>query len=116
MRAIRGAIGVDANTAEHITQATCDLLGELRRRNALDLSEIVSVFFTLTPDLNATFPATAARSMGWEAPMLDSVEIAVPGALERCLRVLIHVDRDGPVRHAYLGAARSLRPDLEEQS
>jgi chorismate mutase len=115
MMAVRGAITVDANTTEAIRDGTCELLTTLAERNELSLHEIVSVFFSLTPDLNACFPAHAARTlMNWDVPMLDTVEIDVPGALPRCLRVLIHVRRDGAVRHAYLRDARSLRPELEE--
>lgn len=114
--AIRGAITVEANTEPAIMAATHELLAEIARRNALAPEEIVSLFFTLTPDLNACFPARAARLwMGWDVPMIDMVEVDVPGALPRCLRVLIHLRRSGPVRHAYLREARSLRPELEER-
>ena len=113
MRAIRGAITVECNTAESIAEATQSLLGEIERRNALRPDEVISAFFTMTPDLDAAFPAWAARAMGWDMPMLDMVEIDVPGALRRCLRVLLHVDRDAEVSHAYLREARTLRPDLE---
>lgn len=113
MKAIRGAIAVPENTAEAIGAATVELLEEIARRNCLVVDEVISVFFTLTPDLFADFPAHAARGHGWDVPMLDMQEIAVPGALPRCLRVLVHVDRTTPVRHAYLRDARSLRPELE---
>ncbi len=113
MKAIRGATGVRANTPEAIGEATVELLTEITYRNDLHINEIVSVFFTLTPDLYADFPARAARAHGWNVPMLDMQEVAVPGALPRCLRVLVHVERDAPVRHAYLHDAQSLRPDLE---
>lgn len=116
MKAIRGAITVDDNTAEDIGDATCTLLRELAARNNLRATDVVSMFFTLTGDLNAAFPARAARTIGWDAPMLDMREIDVPGSLHRCLRVLIHVDVDGPARHAYLRGARVLRPDLEGDS
>jgi chorismate mutase len=115
VKALRGAITVSANTAEEIAAATQELLGCLVERNTLQTDEIVSVFFTLTPDLNAAFPARAARDMGWDVPLLDMVEIDVPGALPRCLRVLVHVEVDRPVRHAYLREARTLRPDLEDE-
>lgn len=113
MKAIRGAIAVPENTAEAIGDATVELLEEIARRNGLTVDEVVSVFFTLTPDLFADFPAKAARAHGWDVPMLDMQEVAVPNALPRCLRVLVHVERTGPVRHAYLRDARSLRPELE---
>lgn len=115
MKALRGAITVAENRSETIDEATRTLLHCLTERNGLRPEEIVSVFFTLTPDLNAAFPARAAREMGWDAPMLDMQEIDVPGALARCIRVLIHVDAPGPVRHAYLRGAVVLRPDLEPE-
>lgn len=116
MKAIRGAITVAENTHDAIFEATQSLISEIARRNNLRPSEVVSTFFTLTPDLNADFPARAARAMGWDMPMLDMQEVPVPGALARCIRVLVHVDRTGPVRHAYLREASSLRPDLESGS
>lgn len=111
MKAIRGAITVRENTPEAIDEATRALLEEIARRNDLRVEEIVSVLFSLTPDLNASFPARAARSMGWDIPMLDVQEVAVPGALPCCLRVLVHVQRDQPVQHAYLRGAQELRPE-----
>lgn len=89
------------------------LLEEIRRRNCLSPAEVVSIFFTLTPDLDADFPARAARMAGWDVPMLDMQEVPVPGALAKCIRVLLHVNRSEPVRHAYLRGAQRLRPDLE---
>ena len=113
MKALRGAITASSNSEEAIVDATRTLLTCLVERNCLRVDQIVSVFFTLTPDLNACFPARAAREMGWDVPMLDMQEIDVPGALGLCIRVLVHVESDGPVRHAYLRDAVSLRPDLE---
>lgn len=104
------------NSRQAIAEGTQSLLSELARRNDLRSEQVVSVFFTLTPDLNADFPAHAARSMGWDVPMLDMQELPVPGALPRCIRVLLHVNLDHPVRHAYLRAARELRPDLESEA
>ena len=116
MKGIRGAITVRSNTVEDIAEATETLLSTLVKRNALTMEEVVSVFFTLTPDLNADFPARSARVAGWDAPMLDMVELDVPHGLSSCLRVLIHVDRAEPVRHAYLRGAEVLRPDLESKN
>jgi chorismate mutase len=113
VKAVRGAITVSEDTAAGIAEATQALLRELAARNNLEVNEVVSIFFSVTPDLRADFPAPAARSMGWDVPMLDMQEMDVPGALPRCVRVLMHVDRCSPVRHAYLRGARELRPDLE---
>jgi chorismate mutase len=115
VKAIRGAITVDGNTPEAIGAATSELLVAIKRRNDLSMHEVVSVLFTMTPDLNADFPARAARLSGWDVPLLDMVEVDVPGSLRCCLRALIHVDRTEPVRNAYLRGARVLRPDLEER-
>jgi chorismate mutase len=114
VRAIRGAITVEANTPEAIAEATRELLDEIRRRNDLSLDDVVSVMFTMTPDLNADFPARAARLAGWDVPLLDMIEVDVPGSLRCCLRVLIHVNRTATVRAAYLRGARVLRPDLDD--
>src|SRR5687767_12026219 len=112
--AIRGAVQVAADTREEIAAAVGELVDELTRQNALAPHRILSALFTMTPDLQADFPAAAARSRGWSAvPMLCAQEIAVPGALARVCRVLLHADCDGPPQHVYLGATRALRPDLE---
>ncbi|MDT8436137.1 MAG: chorismate mutase [Gemmatimonadota bacterium] len=115
MIGIRGAIRVDGNERTEIFQGTQRLLREMMERNALQRSRVVSAFFTMTPDLNADFPAYAAREMGWsDVPMLGAQETAVPGALDRMIRILLHVDADGPARHVYLGEAASMRPDLAD--
>ncbi len=114
-RGIRGAITVASNTSEDILEATDQLLGALIALNRLAPDDIASAVFTTTPDLTATFPAIAARSRGWsDVPLLCSHEMDVPGALSKVVRVLLHVNTAlGPreVRHVYLGAAKSLRPD-----
>jgi prephenate dehydratase len=114
--AVRGAISVDGNTAADIAKATNDLLLTLLDANGLATDDVVSAIFTLTPDLDAIFPANAARQLGWHrVPMLCATELAVPGALPRCLRVLLHVRPaagDWSPSHIYLGEARVLRRDL----
>jgi len=91
-------------------------LHEVVRRNRIELEDVASVLFTLTPDLHAAFPALAARDMGWvTVPMLHAVEIAVPGALGKCIRILMHVNTaqmPAEIEHVYLDGARALRPDL----
>lgn len=116
LAAIRGAVQAEADTAEAIDAATETLLAEIVRRNGLDLDEIVAVWFTQTADLAAAWPAPTARRMGWSgAAFLCGVEPAVEGSLPRTIRALVLADgRSGRPRHAYLGAAAALRPDLDE--
>lgn len=114
--AVRGAISVSANDPAEIRSATVTLLTALIRRNALAAGEIVSAVFTATPDLDAAFPAQAARDMGWhDVPLLGAVEMAVPGAPPRLVRVLLTLARSQSARRlvpVYLGEAGRLRPDL----
>lgn len=114
--ALRGAASVDRNDADAILSATEELMRELTARNDLRPDAVVSCIFTLTPDLDAEFPAVAARALGFDrVPLLCAREIGVPGALPRVLRVLIHyyADDEHRARHVYLGEARALRSDLE---
>lgn len=116
LRALRGAISVERNDAGVIVAATRELMTQLMERNDLASEQMVSCIFTATTDLNAQFPAVAARDLGLDrVPLLCSQEIEVPGALERVIRVLIHyyaADGREP-QHVYLGEARKLRADLE---
>jgi len=117
MRGIRGAITVDANEAGPILEATIELLAAIVEENGTKPEDICSVFITVTPDLDATFPASAIRRMaGWElVPLMCSVEIPVKGGLERCIRLMVHVNTEATqaqIRHVYLGEAVKLRPDL----
>jgi chorismate mutase len=118
LRAIRGAITVERDAPELVYAATRELLSEIIARNGVDLDHIISVIFTVTPDLTSAFPAMAARSMGWlDVPLLCTMEIPVPGAMAHCIRVLLHVESDrqrSAIQHVYLGAAQSLRPDISE--
>ena len=114
--ALRGATTVRANEADAILDATEELMRELLERNALTAVDLVSCIFTLTPDLDAEFPAVAARRLGLSAvPLLCAREIPVPGALPKVIRVLIHcyAPAGHAARHVYLGEARRLRLDLE---
>lgn len=116
VRGIRGATTVDANTVESILQATRELLAAIVSANNVRPEDVASAIFTATPDLNAAFPARAAREFGWQhVPLLDAVEIAAAGGLPRTVRVLVHWNTDRPiydVRHVYLRDAVRLRPDL----
>jgi len=114
--ALRGANSVKDNTGEAILGATDELMREILARNQLAAEDLVSCIFTLTPDLDAQFPAVAAREMGLSSvPLLCAREIPVPGALPRVIRVLIHGYKpDGtPPEHVYLGDAVKLRLDLQ---
>ena len=116
---IRGATSVAKNDEAAILAATRELLGKMRTENEISIERIVSVIFTVTSDLNAVYPARAARDIGWqETPLICAADMDVPGSLPRCGRVLIHADIDRPqdeVRHVYLGEARSLRPDWAKE-
>lgn len=115
IRGIRGAVTAESNSERAILEATRLLLTEMVRANQLEPDAVAAIFFTVTPDLNAAFPAEAAREMGWDAvALLSGVEIAVPGALARCIRILLlwNTPRtQDEVVHIYLDEAQSLRPD-----
>jgi chorismate mutase len=116
LHALRGAITVEQNDAAAILDATRELMRELMDRNGLGPEQMVSCIFTCTDDLDAQFPAVAARDLGLnQVPLLCTREIDVPGALERVIRVLLHYYGDGDHRaqHVYLREAKTLREDLE---
>jgi len=112
-RGIRGATTAEANTREAILSATRELLTALVEANGIRVEDIAAVWFTTTPDLNAEFPALAARQMGWEhTALLCGHEMSVPDGLPRCIRVLMLVNTDKrpeDLRHIYLREARDLR-------
>ena len=115
-RGLRGATTVAENSAEAILEATRELLQAIVAANSIDEPDIASVILTATPDLDAVYPAVAARQLGWTRTALMCVqEMAVPGSLPCCVRVLIHWNTDrslDELRHVYLREAHSLRPDL----
>ncbi|MDQ3630917.1 MAG: chorismate mutase [Actinomycetota bacterium] len=114
--ALRGASSVDSNDAAAILRATEGLMREIMERNRIGPDDVVSCIFTLTDDLDAEFPAVAARKLGFgKVPLLCAKEIPVPGALASVIRVLIHYHAgdDHVARHVYLGEARALRQDLD---
>jgi chorismate mutase len=116
VRAVRGAIQVEANERDEILQGTSELVAEVLHRNRIDPDDLISIVFTATPDLTAEFPAYAARAMGiTDVPLLCATEIAVRGAMPRVIRLLAHVESDLPrsqLRHVYLRGAQALRTDL----
>ena len=116
VRAIRGAIQVDADDREAILDGASELVRDVLARNEVDPADLISIVFTATPDLTAEFPAYAARLLGLtDVPLLCAAEIAVAGAMPRVLRLLAHVETDRPrseIRHVYLRGAAALRTDL----
>jgi len=115
-RGVRGAITVEHDDPVEILAATMRLLQAITRENGIAPEDVCSAIFTTTPDLRSTFPAEAARKMGWEkVPLLCSTEIPVAGSLPRCIRVLLHWNTDRAqhaIRHVYLDGAVALRPDI----
>jgi len=114
VRGIRGATTVASNDRERILAGTRELLEHLVRVNTVDSADVASAWFTVTPDLDAEFPAYAAREIGWtEVPLICGREIPVSGALGKCIRVLIHWNTErsqSEIRHVFLHGARALRP------
>jgi len=116
LRALRGATTVETNEADAILSATEELVREVMERNSLTAEQMVSCIFTCTNDLDAEFPAVAARDMGLSAvPLLCAREIDVPGALPRVIRLLLHcyADPETEAKHVYLREAEQLRRDLQ---
>ena len=113
-RGIRGATTASENTPDAIMEATQELLRAIAAANNVQLEDIASAIFTVTPDLNAAFAPRAAREMGWNnVPLLSAVEVESPTGLPLCVRVLIHWNTERPpydIRHIYLRAATKLRP------
>lgn len=116
-RGVRGAITVKENSEEAILTATRELLQVIVKRNGMRPEDVASVYFTTTADLNATYPALAARQIGWsDVALLCGHEMAVPGGLPMCIRVLIHWNTSHSAKeivHVYLREAQSLRPDRQ---
>ena len=118
IQAIRGAIQVDADEREAILEGTAELVAEVISRNELTADDVISVLFTVTPDLTAEFPALAARKTGFHAvPLMCATEIPVPGAMPRVVRLMAHVETDRPrseIQHVYLRGAVALRLDIAQ--
>jgi len=118
VRAVRGATTVDEDTPEAITERVVALLRQILDRNGLVEDDVISILFTATEDIVSTFPATAARSMGLGAvPLICARELAIDGAVERCIRVMLHVTTErsrDDVHHVYLEGAQGLRDDLPD--
>ncbi|HET7017932.1 MAG TPA: chorismate mutase [Streptosporangiaceae bacterium] len=118
IRAIRGAIQLDANEREQIMDGTAELVTEVMSRNKLSTDQVVSVIFTATPDLTMEFPALAARSLGFqEVPLLCCTEMAVPGSMPRVVRLMMHIETEvsrAQIQHVYLRGAAALRLDIAQ--
>ncbi|MGN6545217.1 MAG: chorismate mutase [Aureliella sp.] len=117
-RGVRGATTISANSREAILTATRQMLALMVRRNAMAIGDIASAVFTVTKDINAEFPALAARQLGWlEVPLLCGYEIEVPNSLPMCVRVLVHWNTSksqSDIHHVYIHDAVRLRPDLSK--
>jgi chorismate mutase len=120
VRGIRGATTSDANTQTEILAKTKEMLEVLVRLNNIRVEDIASAIFSVTDDLDAEFPAVAARQMGWiYTPLFCTMEIPVQGSLRNCIRVLLHVNstlKQDEITHVYLHGAKKLRPDLDTKS
>ena len=119
VRGIRGAVNIASNTKEEILTKSRELLEAIVRENKIQAEDIACAIFTLTPDLNADFPAYAARQLGWrDVPLMCARELDVPAAMEKVIRVLLLVNSTTPpskIKHQYLGDTPKLRPDLAQK-
>jgi chorismate mutase len=118
VRAVRGAVQLERDEAAHMQEQVCELLTEVLRRNSLSSEDLISIWFTATPDLHSDFPAAAARKLGIvDVPLICAQELDIEGAMPRVVRVLAHIETDLPrtgVTHVYLGAAAALRKDIAQ--
>jgi chorismate mutase len=119
VRGIRGAIDVARNETEEILTRTGELLSAMVKANRVKADDVAAAIFSLTPDLDAEFPAIAARRMGWtDVPLMCACELNVPGAMKSVVRILLLVNTGASskeIRHQYLGKTSALRPDLAEK-
>jgi chorismate mutase len=118
VRAVRGAVQVDADERDAILEGTTELVNEVMTRNELSTDDVISVLFTCTPDLTAEFPALAARKIGFhDVPLMCATEINRPGAMPRVIRLMAHIETDRPrsaIQHVYLRGAVALRLDIAQ--
>jgi len=117
-RGVRGATTAEGNTSEEILKATRELLALMIRQNDIDAEDVASAIFTTTPDLDAEFPALAARQLNWaNVALMCAHELDVPGSLDMCVRILVHWNTDKPadeIKHVYVKGAECLRPDISK--
>lgn len=118
-RGVRGATTADGNTSDEILQSTRQLLALMIRKNGIQVEDVASAIFSTTADIDAAFPALAARQLGWiDVPLLCTHEISVPESLPMCIRILLHWNTDRPqadVEHIYVKEAVVLRPELSQR-
>lgn len=118
VRAVRGATTVESNSVAEIIDETKALLLKIIEKNDIVQENVASVIFSMTEDLDAAFPAVAARQIGWsDIALMCTNEVNVPGSLKKCIRVLMHFNtekKNSEIKHVYLKAAKALRPDLTE--
>lgn len=118
VRAIRGAVQLDADEREHMLASVSELVSALLERNALAVDDLISIVFTATPDLHSEFPAVGARDLGiTDVPLLCAQELDVAGAMPRVIRVLAHAETDlskAEIQHVYLRGATALRKDIAQ--
>ena len=117
-RAIRGATCLEHDDAQEMAEAVTELLAEILARNEVSTDELVSIFFTATPDLHSAFPAAAARGIGLaDVPLMCAQELDVTGAMQKVIRVMLHVQTQTPrtdIKHVYLRGAEALRKDIAQ--
>lgn len=118
VRAVRGAVQIDRDDVDELHKATAELVTEVMTRNGFTIDDMISVIFTVTPDLTSDFPAHAARLMGFaDVPLMCSTEIPVHGAMPRVIRLMAHVETDKSrqeIQHVYLRGAAALRRDIAQ--
>ncbi|MCX4822097.1 chorismate mutase [Streptomyces sp. NBC_01142] len=118
VRAVRGAVQLERDEAGHMDEQVGELLTAILERNGLGADDLISVWFTATPDLHSDFPAAAARNLGIaDVPLICAQELDITGAMPRVVRILAHVESDLPkseIAHVYLGAAAALRKDIAQ--
>ncbi|MDX3236804.1 chorismate mutase [Streptomyces sp. ME03-5709C] len=118
VRAVRGAVQLERDEAEHMHERVAELLTAILERNRIAVDDLISVWFTATPDLHSDFPAVAARKLGiTDVPLICAQELDIAGAMPRVVRILAHVESGlakGDVSHVYLGAAAALRKDIAQ--
>jgi chorismate mutase len=118
VRAVRGAVQLEQDEAAHMHERVCELITEVLRRNDLEPDDLISVWFTATPDLHSDFPAAAARKLGIvDVPLICARELDVVGAMPRVVRVMAHIETEltkSAITHVYLGAAAALRKDIAQ--